>query len=392
MIQSSLGYLINPYHDEDEEGDWIIDFWRVVANGRSFDQLQFANQPAVRRLGVTSPEVLKRFATFNKGKSYAEQIKPFNFMLTVSEHVFFKASEIPRSLIAPFEPNPSRWYEIPWIDYHTGETVQVVTLNEWQQNAQTNCVHPSTFGFLFSKYVKHPAPDLLACDGSVCEEDTIGILLRRPVSLLALSHIGKETDELANELAHSGLKEDQPVEYSTDYAIWRNLIIPALQVLSVMEIVQRLKVTPRTRERWIKGETLPETQIMQKVAVTLNLMVEQAIRQLGLIPLGDLTSNIPAFLEMFQQRNKQLQSALVKFENEYGLRQGASLLQLSPPTLRAYTKGYLPRESSKKAMLAEKLINTIAPVSVTADIKKKSKPRILTLVSVWEALENYSSV
>jgi hypothetical protein len=43
--------------------------------------LRFAHIPAVGRTTVTSPFLMKSFETLNTGKSYAEQIKPFNFLL-----------------------------------------------------------------------------------------------------------------------------------------------------------------------------------------------------------------------------------------------------------------------------------------------------------------------
>lgn len=312
-------------------------------------------------------------------------------MLTVSEHTFYKVSEMPGSLVAPFEPNPAKWYTIPWLDYQTGKTMQLATLDEWQRNAQPNVVHPSTFGFLFGKYVKHPAPDFLACDGSVCEEDTVGVLLRRPVGLLALSHIGKETDELTNELAHSGLGEDQPTEYTTGQAMWTRLILPAMEFLPKQLLSRKLKVSLRTLERWMKEETQPETPMMQKVAMTLNTMIAQAMRLLGFASPGDLASNVPAFTAALRQRNTLLQSALSKYEGELGLRQAAHALQISPPTLRAYTEGYLPRDIHKKVLLAEILLNIIVPASKIDGMKKRVKGRNLTLVSIWEALEKYAS-
>jgi hypothetical protein len=37
-------------------------------------------QPAVSRYGATTPALLKWFETFNSGRDYPDQVKPFNFL------------------------------------------------------------------------------------------------------------------------------------------------------------------------------------------------------------------------------------------------------------------------------------------------------------------------
>ena len=81
----------------------------------------------------------------------------------------------------------------------------MLTPYEWFTHPTENTAYPMTFGYLLQRYLLHPEPDFLAYDSSVCDEDTAGILYRRPVGKLSVTHIGKETDELANQLAHSGL-------------------------------------------------------------------------------------------------------------------------------------------------------------------------------------------
>lgn len=50
--------------------------------------LEFETQPAVGRVTVSSPAVIRPLAKLNEGKAYPEQIKPFNFLLTCHVKAF----------------------------------------------------------------------------------------------------------------------------------------------------------------------------------------------------------------------------------------------------------------------------------------------------------------
>jgi hypothetical protein len=82
-----LGHLLNPIApDTDPDApDWITQLWEhelALVHGvqASGEDAAWYDQPALARSNVTSPELLGAFAKLNKGKRYADQVKPFNFL------------------------------------------------------------------------------------------------------------------------------------------------------------------------------------------------------------------------------------------------------------------------------------------------------------------------
>ena len=72
--------------------------------------LPFAKRVAVGQTTVSSPEVIKPLATLNAGKPYAQQIKPFNFILSCHVAPFghpIGADPERFHLIAPYETRPA---------------------------------------------------------------------------------------------------------------------------------------------------------------------------------------------------------------------------------------------------------------------------------------------
>lgn len=100
-----LGHLIAPYGDDDAPTDipapsvplseigvkrWQYDLWFKIIhaalaghpNRVPLVHHPALQQPAVSRYGATSPKLLAWVARWNEGKPYADQIKPFGFMLS----------------------------------------------------------------------------------------------------------------------------------------------------------------------------------------------------------------------------------------------------------------------------------------------------------------------
>jgi len=91
-----LGHLIAPYdgkskQDERESGVrlWQEDIWKaIIRSFRSSNPLELPlnwreelSHPAVSQYAAATPDRLDRFKDFNLDKPYAQQVKPFNFLL-----------------------------------------------------------------------------------------------------------------------------------------------------------------------------------------------------------------------------------------------------------------------------------------------------------------------
>src|ERR1039458_5303760 len=85
LSEHGLGHLLNPTDPTSEDRKWIGQVWlRIIRSGLGLraKELAFEDAPAVGRVTVSSPAVKRPLSGLNEGKSYAAQIKPFNFLLT----------------------------------------------------------------------------------------------------------------------------------------------------------------------------------------------------------------------------------------------------------------------------------------------------------------------
>jgi hypothetical protein len=107
--QHGLGHLLNPSDPTSEDRSWISQAWLGIVRrslGLSTEPLPFADRVALGQITVSSPEVLRPLTKLNAGKPYAQQIKPFNFILSCHVAPFGHPSGADPErfhLIAPYE-------------------------------------------------------------------------------------------------------------------------------------------------------------------------------------------------------------------------------------------------------------------------------------------------
>ena len=125
--EHGLGHLLNPTDPDSEDREWIAMAWENIirrALKLLTKPLSFENLPAVGRITVSSPAVVRPLTQFNSGKDYAAQIKPFNFLLTCHVIPFGHPPGIdPQKfhLIAPYQPDPREWTKMEWIDQYSNQ-------------------------------------------------------------------------------------------------------------------------------------------------------------------------------------------------------------------------------------------------------------------------------
>ena len=127
--EHGLGHLLNPTDPESDDRGWIAQAWLAIVRrslGLPTKPLGFEKRVAVGRITVSSPKVMRPLTALNAGKPYAEQIKPFNFILSC--HVAKLGHPIGADperfhLIAPYETDPRQWEKVQWIDQYSGEAV-----------------------------------------------------------------------------------------------------------------------------------------------------------------------------------------------------------------------------------------------------------------------------
>jgi len=118
---------------------------------------------------------MRRFKSFNKGRTYDKQIKPFNFFLIgIGNDKYIKP-------ITPFSREPQEAVHKPFIDYKSGKILQGIKY--WKR-----------LGDVLVSYINHKESKM---DGS------IGILERKHLYVDGFIYIGKE----ASNLERTGLLE-----------------------------------------------------------------------------------------------------------------------------------------------------------------------------------------
>lgn len=126
-----LGFLIDPRDSSDDVAKWLAPWehalWEDVVReslGLSAEPPSWHDRPAVMRHTVSSPVHLRAFECLNRGKPYAEQVKPFNFMLAVPVEAQGRPdglpADAPLTRVAPYKANPRRWALRNWYDVYTG--------------------------------------------------------------------------------------------------------------------------------------------------------------------------------------------------------------------------------------------------------------------------------
>jgi len=251
-----LGHLVNPLDPdaEDDEG-WIKAIWRYILDRdmRGFDPQPPAwfALPAVSRIGVSGPEMLRLFARRNAGKDYAGQIKPFNFMLSCQVAEFghpLGADSEHFHLVAPYERKPDKWLSLPWFERYSGRRYAVTTSDD---ASREGIARIKTYGDVVEEYGSHPEYKSLGSDGEPCGRTTIGLLARRPVEARRLRYVGKESNRL-DELQF-GLVEDEDKmlnEYDdpADDPFVR-LVVPILQEMPLQATAAAAGVSMSTLKR-----------------------------------------------------------------------------------------------------------------------------------------------
>lgn len=197
--EHGLGHLLNPTDPESEDREWIAQAWlRIVrrSTGKSTDPLDFEDRPAVGRVTISSPAVIRPLAKLNKDKPYPEQVKPFNFLLTCHVKALgHPAGADPKQfhLIAPYNNNPMQWLKIDWIDQYTGNTHRITTGG---LVGAGHMAHVKTYRDVLLEYEFHPESKCADDEGDPCGKQTVGLLQRRHVTIDHIRYIGKESNRL----------------------------------------------------------------------------------------------------------------------------------------------------------------------------------------------------
>ncbi len=278
--EHGLGHLLNPTDPEDDDRGWIRQVWEGLvreALGLPVDAPAWLDRPAIGSMTMSSPELLRRFAGHNEGKTYADQVKPFNFHITTHVRPFVHPAGIDRAkfqLIAPYTLDPRQWGKLAWLDYHSVHTFRISTSGD---AGEAGIARIKTFRDVIAEYRVHPEAKSAGLDGEPCGRATVGLLGRRHVVAGRIRYIGKESNRVDD--VDAGLVHD-PTEVSTEYVdprrgLWILDILPRLQAAQTIAIASELGVNVSSVKRWKSGAMTPHRKMQERVARLLEVRDER---------------------------------------------------------------------------------------------------------------------
>jgi hypothetical protein len=248
-----LGHLLNPTDPEASDRDWTGAVWNTIirrALSLSVKEPEFTNLPAIGRITVSSPALMKCLESLNAGKPYSEQIKPFNFLQTCHVAPFGHPEGVDPEkfhLVTPYDPDPRKWLDKEWIDQYTGKRFRVMATGHC---GTRQTVRVKTYGDVFAEYEFHPETKCADSVGRPCERQTLGLLERRHIKIDQIKCIGKESNNL--EDVDAGLIHTENNTY-TEYVDpkrdeWTTKIQPALKKAPLSVLVRECGKSLSRRE------------------------------------------------------------------------------------------------------------------------------------------------
>lgn len=200
----------------------------------------FENRPAISRITLSSPALMKRFADYNHGKAYPKQLKPFNFLLSAQIATLGHPPGVDPQrfhLIAPYEPDATKWLGLKWLDQYSGKGYSIST--QGMQSRTTARV--KTYGDVIREYEYHPESKCADAAGKGCTMRTIGLLQRRHIRIDGFRFISKESNRL--EEVEAGLIHD-PQSVYTEYSDkrrgeWVTKTLPAIKAMPLSQLLMR---------------------------------------------------------------------------------------------------------------------------------------------------------
>jgi ribosomal protein L34E len=222
-------------------------------------ELWFANLPAVMRIRVTTPNVMKALRKRDPGAA-----KPYNFAISPI------LIQPPRdcTLVAPFSKRPEKWLKQDFTEINSGDTVKLFT-----EYKGTKLLPQTLSGVVWRHYL-HPEDKSLAPEGECCGPYTSGLLLRRPIqAMLPFRFIGKEIERKAQEGEDISIAESRgPIQYQARQtaktrAADAGLILRAKR-FSVPRIMRNSGKSQHAVERFLSGARVhPKTRAAMAQAV-----------------------------------------------------------------------------------------------------------------------------
>ncbi len=164
--------------------------------------------------------------------------------------------------------------------------------------SRPNVARVKTYHDVLSEYRHHPETKSAAADGSPCMRTTIGLLRRRLVTALYVTHVGKESNRL--EDVQTGLVHD-PDEVYTEYADprhdpWPTLVLPVLCHMTRAELMRPTSLSRSAITAIRSGRARPRPDHQSALTRSAADFARRQLCAVGGRPAGDDLSACLQFL------------------------------------------------------------------------------------------------
>jgi len=264
-----LGRYLDPLsptehrRDKDDKPRWIDETWHWILDVHDDSGAplpQWANRPALSRVTVSSPPLLRPFTRWNSGRPWADQVKPFNFLLVATLDPFGHPPEVDSGrflLIAPYDNDAERWAELDWRNRYDPDGPSYTITTDKNPPLDAYLAVVQSYADVLHQYRMHPEHKFNGPDGHPCRRNTTGVLNRRAVTLAGTARlIGKETnhlDDVQNGLiTNLGDVLNQYKDPRSDDL--HRLVMPVLDRYSGRELAALVGTNRRTIDRIRKGQ------------------------------------------------------------------------------------------------------------------------------------------
>jgi DNA polymerase III epsilon subunit-like protein len=272
--EHGLGHLLNPTDPESDDRAWMRQVWEGIIRTElelPYQWPKWVDRPALSRLTISSPALLKPFADLNAGKTYKDQVKPFNFMLTAHVPPLGHPDGVDPArfqLIAPYESNPKKWPSLPWTDRYSGQRFSTTATDSLHA---LDSARIQTYCHVLDAFRSHPESKSAGANGRMCGRSTIGFLHRRAITETFIIHIGKESNKL--EDVEIGLERDPDIVF-TIYADpkrdeWTAVILPQLRQQNLAALARTCGVSERQLRMLAHGRSRPRMVTSRRIASIL---------------------------------------------------------------------------------------------------------------------------
>jgi hypothetical protein len=209
--------------------------------------------PAASRYAATTPSLHRWFAKHNADRSYAEQVKPSNFLLAyqIAPAAIHECPDFVEAIIGSGSDRatPIKWPK-PVAPYCNDATEAAKSCFDRDTGIAVPVQVLKTYRDALAQY--HLRPENKFCNGDYADS---GIMTRRHVRPLAIRQIGKESNRWQEKL-YTGGEDGTEIDYglapenSNSYRdTLRRQIIQAGQ----RKVARESGVSRRTIERLLKG-------------------------------------------------------------------------------------------------------------------------------------------